>query len=336
MTNYSAWDVSSQDFPIKGAIEKQIEFLCRYAILAPSVHNVQPWRFEIDNSTLRVFLAKERTLEAGDPTGREGWLSIGAAIENLLVAAKYFGLSAAEIRRNAHSVEYAFTPGQADLHLEPLMQAMVNRASNREPYSSTPVARETLDEIAGNQDEGVQVVASSDRKLIELIANLTGRAIAIALGNPSFRDELSSLVRSSWTKKSTGMPGFGLAVSGARSLIENKLIRSGATADAQGKKEHDVLIHSGAVVLVFADGDTQPYWINAGRAYQRAALVATAHSLDTATMAATVEAADFHLDVERYCDTGGRLLAVMRIGHSGKPARHSPRLAAHEVVTFSS
>ncbi len=336
MTNYSAWNVSTRDFPSKAPIERQIAFLCRYATLAPSVHNVQPWRFEVAGSALRVYLATERTLEAGDPTGRESWLSIGAAIENLIVAAEYFGLNATETRRNAGSIEYEFLPGESRPELELLLNAAVRRASNREPYSLTPVAREALDEISGGRHDGIQVVASSDRKLIELVANLTGRAIAIALGNPSFRDELSSLVHSSWTKKSTGMPGFGLAVSGVRSLIENKLIRSGVLADAQGKKEHDVLIRSGAMVLVFSEGDTQPYWISAGRAYQHAALVATAHGLDTATMAATVEAADFHLDVERFCNASGRLQVVMRIGEAAKAARHSPRLNVEDVLTFSS
>ncbi len=42
--NYEAWDVQESDFPEKGT-EEQMEFLLRYAVLAPSGPNTQPWRF---------------------------------------------------------------------------------------------------------------------------------------------------------------------------------------------------------------------------------------------------------------------------------------------------
>ena len=37
------WEVSEKDFPETGSIEAQLRFLLRYAILAPSVKNSQPW-----------------------------------------------------------------------------------------------------------------------------------------------------------------------------------------------------------------------------------------------------------------------------------------------------
>ena len=39
------WDVSEQDFPSTSPIETQLGFLLRYAILAPSAKNSQPWGF---------------------------------------------------------------------------------------------------------------------------------------------------------------------------------------------------------------------------------------------------------------------------------------------------
>jgi len=57
------------------------------AILAPSHWNAQPWRFEVDSGELRVLLDAQRTLPLDDPDQRFAQMSLGAALENLLVAA---------------------------------------------------------------------------------------------------------------------------------------------------------------------------------------------------------------------------------------------------------
>ena len=61
--------------------------LVRSASLAPSVHNVQParWRFGSDGS-ITCYHAVARALPAGDPTGRDVRLSLGAAIEGMALA----------------------------------------------------------------------------------------------------------------------------------------------------------------------------------------------------------------------------------------------------------
>ncbi|MCE9627481.1 MAG: hypothetical protein K8R56_06165, partial [Candidatus Eisenbacteria bacterium] len=61
------------------------------AVLAPSHWNAQPWRFEVDASELRVVLDPERTLPLDDPDQRFAQMSLGAALENMLVAARAYG-----------------------------------------------------------------------------------------------------------------------------------------------------------------------------------------------------------------------------------------------------
>ena len=65
------------------------------AILAPSYWNAQPWRFEVDANELRLTLDPGRTLPFCDPDQRFALLSLGAALENLLVAARAWGLQPA-------------------------------------------------------------------------------------------------------------------------------------------------------------------------------------------------------------------------------------------------
>jgi nitroreductase len=41
------WKVTEGDFPRSGDVEEKLRFLLNYAVLAPSVHNTQPWLFRV-------------------------------------------------------------------------------------------------------------------------------------------------------------------------------------------------------------------------------------------------------------------------------------------------
>jgi len=48
----SVWDIDAGEFPTDGPVEDQATFLLRYAILAPSSHNAQPWAFDVAGNEL--------------------------------------------------------------------------------------------------------------------------------------------------------------------------------------------------------------------------------------------------------------------------------------------
>ncbi|MGW7445698.1 hypothetical protein [Kitasatospora sp. NPDC054795] len=70
-----------------------LEKLVSAAVAAPSIHNSQPWRFrfEPDTSTLEVRADRSRAVPAADPQGRALYISVGAAVLNLRVAARHLG-----------------------------------------------------------------------------------------------------------------------------------------------------------------------------------------------------------------------------------------------------
>ena len=72
--------------------------LLYYAWRAPSPHNAQGWRIEVDGPVFRVSRDPARqVLREFDPAGRESDLACGAVVTNLCVAARASGL-AAEVR----------------------------------------------------------------------------------------------------------------------------------------------------------------------------------------------------------------------------------------------
>src|SRR3712207_1450385 len=56
------------------------------AVLAPSVHNTQPWTFVLGPDRVEVRADRSRQLPVLDPLGRELAQSVGAALFNLRVA----------------------------------------------------------------------------------------------------------------------------------------------------------------------------------------------------------------------------------------------------------
>jgi hypothetical protein len=61
------------------------------AVLAPSVHNTQPWWFSQEEHEISVHADVERRLDAADPAGREMLISCGAALFNIRVALRHLG-----------------------------------------------------------------------------------------------------------------------------------------------------------------------------------------------------------------------------------------------------
>ncbi|MEZ4862674.1 MAG: Rv1355c family protein [Caldilineaceae bacterium] len=72
-------------------VSELMHFLVAQAILAPSGGNSQPWRFYTDNQTLWVVHDRVRSRNLLDPDHRGAYVALGAAIENIRIAAAQRG-----------------------------------------------------------------------------------------------------------------------------------------------------------------------------------------------------------------------------------------------------
>src|SRR5947209_13011379 len=112
----NAWQVMAHNFPRARGEAQKLAFLLRYAVLAPSSHNTQPWKFAIGRHEIVLFVNKDRWLRVADTDQRELYTSIGCALENLLIAAEHFGYR--------HHVTYF--PEPANLQLIATVEFLAN------------------------------------------------------------------------------------------------------------------------------------------------------------------------------------------------------------------
>ncbi|MBK8020876.1 MAG: hypothetical protein IPK19_05470 [Chloroflexi bacterium] len=120
--------------------------LVRYATLAANGHNAQAWKFAIRENTIEIHPDYSRRLPVVDPEDRELWMSLGCALENLLVAARATGYDAEVVYPDGEDVirvRLAENTPQSST----LFDAIPRRQSTRSDYDGQPVATNFLDQL---------------------------------------------------------------------------------------------------------------------------------------------------------------------------------------------
>ncbi|MEV5834873.1 NAD(P)H nitroreductase [Nocardia sp. NPDC052112] len=114
------------------------------AVRAPSVHNVQPWRWRIDDRYVHLYLDPTPTPISTDPEQRDLVLSCGAALHHLRIAFAALGWSAVVHRlpnpvdpNHLAAVELVrHRPTPLDIALSAVIST---RQTDRRHYSSWPI-----------------------------------------------------------------------------------------------------------------------------------------------------------------------------------------------------
>ena len=185
----------------------------RYAILAPSSHNTQPWHFVVDGSELLICADRTRSLPNIDPFDRELIMSCGAALFNLRVALAHFNVPVA-IATFPYSAEpdvvarVTFADsGPALKDLSALFDAITKRATNRAPFFAEDVPDAFVERLRwAAEAEGVNVAIVRGPIARARVAALIAEADQRQFDDPRFRRELASWIHSS--RSSDGMPAL--------------------------------------------------------------------------------------------------------------------------------
>jgi nitroreductase len=319
--------------PILSAAGARI--LTEAATAAPSMHNTQPWRFEVGDDRIEVYADPARSLPLADAGGRAVHLACGAALLNLRVAAAHIGYDTrvrlwARGGRPTHlaTVELmagATTPS-AVAALARLYDTIALRRTNRGPFDGRPVPAGLAHELAvAAEIEGarLRLPAGPERERVKALVRGADRAWSA--------DERLVAERARWVGAGRVDDGIPLASLGPIPENASALVRDlGAGAPAAGPRAHARFEDDATLAVLETDDDSPSAWLRAGQALERVLLVATAHGLSASFLNGIIE-----LPRERWLlrdPTGGRSFAqmVLRLGY-GAPTPATPRRPVEEV-----
>ncbi|MFC7132322.1 MULTISPECIES: Acg family FMN-binding oxidoreductase [Salinibaculum] len=321
------WDLDPDAFPADASLERQVTFLLRYAILAPSSHNSQPWRFAVDGGTVAVRIADDRRLEVADPDGRELHLSVGCAVENLCVAAEHFGFAPDvddDPDGGAAAVVSLHPDAEADSPRPPeLFDALTARYTSHRLFEDRPIPDTTLGrfrQCAVEDDVTLHLVSDAETK--ESVAELQAAADEALMDDPDYRRELGYWV---------GTGALGASWLAAR--LGQTVVTHFDLGAREGRKNSKFVQRAPLVAVLSTPTDDPTTQVRAGQVFERLALVATTADLAVHPLSQTLERPDARADLADRVGIGdGVPQHLFRVGYADETPEHTPRLPLEAVL----
>ena len=311
---YSAWNVQEYEYPRHGSLDQKLKFLLNYAILAPSVHNTQPWQFTVRGNEIHVLADRKRQLPVADEDARELYISVGCALENLLTAATFFGLSTVvtyfpEAKNEVWVATVAFEEGTATPSLadQELLYAISLRHTNRQRYANKPIHdRDRQKLYACLHEPDVSLQMADDAIIKEEIDSLVITADITHFADPNYRDELSN-----WIMQ--GEFGYRWLIARVGQLATTYL-------DSQHKptkRGADVILNAPLLALISTTTDDRLAQIKAGQVFERVALNATVLNLGVQPLSQILQVTELKPSVTRlFDDAAAHPQMIFRLGYT--------------------
>ena len=312
------------------------------AVLAPSEWNSQPWRFEADLAAVRLVADSARELPVTDPERRGLMISLGAALENLLIAARAYGLhpNVSYFPRENVVAEVMWTGGDVRRD-HALFTAIPERRTNRREYEERGILPDERAQITAQVPEGYTLHWLDDRDAVHSVADLVGDAVHDQVSDRAAQREQFAWMRfgDDAERHGDGVPvdalEFGTITGWFAKRFFNPtswLYRFGA--DRASHQARDAVRSTAALALLTANGRGAQPWLMGGQAFERVALQATHLKLAVHPLSAPIEVASRRPDLLRHFGAAGEEpLALLRLGH-GRQLPATPRRSVALVTSF--
>jgi len=335
--NYQAWNIDIDQFDELKSETEKFRFLIKFAVLAPSSHNSQPWKFQITENGIVLLPDFTRALPYSDNNHRQLFISLGAALENLLVAADYYGFSSSYEflyeNNGTPAVQVALQKTRDRLaEKDHLIFSIPKRHTNRNAYTETRPPAEILQQLKSYVTADTQVLFIENKETKDAIAEVVVNALIAAMDDKLFRKELSAYVKSNITSSPLGMPASGFGIPTPVSLLAPTMIKYINMNKLSKKKDLELLREYTPVFGVIATKEDSPRsWTEAGKLYERIALLTEKNGFAIAPMAAVIQIGEFYKKLQQIADIPQRPQVFFRLGYSTSASLPTPRLALNKV-----
>jgi hypothetical protein len=310
--------------------------LVRYATLAASSHNTQPWKFKILPDSVQILPDYSRRCPVVDPDDSHLFKSLGCAAENMILAAAAQGFSADVRFEPEHDALVVELKPVESIQASDLFHAIPKRQCTKLAYDGSALDESELRKLkeSGN-GLGVRTIFLLSDKQMDAVVDFVTRGNTAQLSDAAFRDELVS-----WIRFNPGMAlrtGDGLSgrTSGQPSIptwLARWIMRLVLTPDGQAKTDAANIKSSAGIAVFVSDRDDKVAWAETGRAFQRFALQAAALDIRTAFINQPIEVRSLRPEFESWLGLDGEFAQLMvRFGH-GPMAPFSLRRPVENVI----
>ena len=336
--NADPWAIAEAEFPAAGTRAEQLRFLLGYALLAPSTHNSQPWRFRLAGERVELVADRTRALPVSDPEDRELTLSCGCALYHLRVAIRRFGWGGETVTWPDPTDPDLFAraglgePGAATPEELAEFGAILRRRTHRGRFDERPVPDETLTELrllAAEEGAWLHLVeAESERAAL---ADLITAADTRQGSDPRFRRELAAWLHPSRRESGDGIPGHALGAEDLKFYRGPLVVRTFDWGGGEAARDRQVAEGSPVLAVLGTDHDTPPAWLKAGQALGRLLLRARSLGLFASYLNQPVEVPEVRAKLPDVLGRDGKPQLVLRFGFGAEPAP-TPRRALESVL----
>lgn len=308
----------------------------RAAVRAPSVYNVQPWRFALRDGQIDVRIDPDRRLPVADPDQWSARIACGAAIANIQLA-----MAVASVGTNTRmwpdaddpllvATITADGPCTASPRQIALFEAIPHRHSNRRPFFDAAVPNDVRAQlVAAAEDVGGWLVLASDRDSVARIAEIIRSAEDRLHRNAAYVAEMRAWIG----RDATAPEGIPTAAAGTAPAGQDLLAMRdfGGTERAAGRNfEEDPLV--GVIGTI---GRSRYDDVTAGLALQRVLLTAVQSRLMSSMLSQAIEIPDAREDLRQVVGRRGSPQMVIRLGF-GQPVSSVPRRPIDSVIDLIS
>lgn len=322
----AVWNVKEDRFPKNGKLKAKLKFLIRYAILAASGLNSQPWKFMITDRAIEVRADRDRRRPEIDPEDRELYISLGCAITNLEVAARYFGMIFKKIYDEGsgdRAVIFEFSEGKMMSTERELFKSIIERRVNREEYNIRQITGEIREVVIkeSNKDGLAKLYLTNQKELQEELAELIGKSNRIWFKSKELVEEMKYWLKNDLDYGKEKLPA------GAFNLDKIPL-----EVAKKAEREKRVAKEAAALGIIWSKSDTKTEWIKTGEVYERMALKLTEYGIQNAFFNTVVELKTQRKKLVQMLGIKGQPQLIFRVGYSDREVSHSGRRPIGEVI----
>ena len=334
------WDVDHLHFPLDADLGEQLRFLIHYAVLAPSGHNVQPWRFHVQEAAIEVWADTSRALPRADPDHRELHISCGAALENLALAMRHYGrgtvieLLPDGLRPELLARLSTGTPSHPGALEELLFRSIPDRHTYRLPFAPDSVSEaqvQSLQRAARVHGQEALVIEANQR---EAVADLVAQGDRRLNSDPDYRQELSHWMRTNFTHQADGIPAYSLGMGDAMSLLAPFFVAHWNLGEHLAREDRERLLTAPLALVLCSPTDNPKGWLQTGRALQRLWLTAVSEGLQASFLNQPIQLPDLRQALRDELEISGYPQVLLRLGSplTDDEPRATPRRDARSVT----